>query len=302
MTEVTLVEVGPRDGLQNEKAPVPTGAKIRFIEALAGAGIRRIEATAFVSPKAIPQLADSTAVLLGIARKEGVTYSALVPNEKGYDAAKVAGADEVAVFTAASETFNQRNIHASIEESFARFLPVFERARADGVPVRGYVSTAIVCPYEGRVEPRIVASLARRLLDLGCREVSLGDTIGKAVPPDVRRLLDACRAEGILDRVAGHFHDTWGFAVANTLAAFEAGVRVFDASAGGLGGCPFAPGAGGNVATEDLVALFDALGIRTGIDLGAVVSAASAMETHLGRAVGGRAAQAYKAACTRNGG
>ena len=300
--EVSLVEVGPRDGLQNEKTPIPTGAKVRFIEALAAAGHRRIEAAAFVSPKAVPQLADATAVMMGLSRADGVVYSALVPNEKGYEAARAADVEEIAVFTAASDTFNLRNTHATVDASFERFAPVLVQAARDGIRVRGYVSTAVVCPFEGPISPERAADVAERLLDLGCFEVSLGDTIGKAVPPDVVRLLDACRARGMIDRVAGHFHDTWGFGVANVMAAFEAGVRVFDASAGGLGGCPYAPGAGGNVATEDLVALFDALGVRTGVDLGAVVSAAEALETHIGRSVGGRAAAAWKAACRRDGG
>lgn len=301
-SEVTLVEVGPRDGLQNEKTPIPTGAKVRFIEALAAAGHRRIEAAAFVSPKAIPQLADATAVMMGLSRKDGVSYGALVPNEKGYEAAKAAGVDEVAIFTAASDTFNLKNTHATVDASFERFAPVAAAAARDGIRLRGYVSTAIVCPFEGPVDPQRAAAVAERLLDLGCFEVSLGDTIGRAVPPDVKRLIDACRARGIIDRVAGHFHDTWGFGVANVMAAFDGGVRVFDASAGGLGGCPYAPGAGGNVATEDVVALFDALGVRTGVDLGAVVAAAEALETHLGRTIGGRAASAFKATCRRDGG
>ncbi len=292
---VQIVEMGPRDGLQNERTPIPTGVKVRFIEALATAGLRRIEATAFVSPKAVPQLADAEAVLLGIAREPGVTYSALVPNEKGLARALVARADEVAVFTAASETFNARNIGASIEESFARFDPVLAHARQAGVRVRGYVSTILHCPFEGRIPLARAVSVARRLLDVGCYEVSLGETIGKATPGEVRELCRALAAEGLLDRVAGHFHDTYGMGVANVLVAFEEGVRTFDASAGGLGGCPFAPGATGNVATEDVLYLFAGLGVRTDADIDGVVRAVAPLEPVIGRPFTGRVHGARRA-------
>ncbi len=281
---------------------VPSGVKVRFIEDLARAGLRRIEAAAFVSPKAVPQLADGEAVLLGLAREPGVTYSALVPNLQGFERAVRAEADEVAVFTAASESFNQRNINASIDESLARFAPVLAAAKAAGVPVRGYVSTVIHCPFEGRIAPAAAVRVTRRLFDAGCHEVSLGETIGKATPGEVRALCDALRAEGLLSRVAGHFHDTYGMAVANVVAAFDAGIRVFDASAGGLGGCPFAPGATGNVPTEDLVYLFDGLGVATGVDLDAVIGAVLPLEGVLGRPLSGRVFRARRAASERGKG
>jgi hydroxymethylglutaryl-CoA lyase len=285
---VTLVEVGPRDGLQNEASPVPTERKIAFVDALSRSGLSRIEVTAFVSPKAVPQLADAGAVLRGIARNPGVRYSALVPNEEGLARALAAGAEEVAVFTAASESFNRRNVNASIDESLARFRPVLGGARARGIPVRGYVSTAFWCPFEGRIAPGRGVDVARSLLDLGCFEVSIGDTIGKATPKDVRDFVAALDAAGIRSRCAGHFHDTYGMGVANALAALEAGITVFDSSAGGLGGCPFAPGATGNVATEDLVWLFHGLGVTTGVDLDALISATSVAAAALGRTLEGR--------------
>jgi hydroxymethylglutaryl-CoA lyase len=294
--EVSIVEVGPRDGLQNEPRPVPTGDKIAFVEALAEAGLERIEAAAFVSSAAVPQLADGEAVLLGLRRKEGVRYAALVPNEKGLARATVACVDEVAVFTAASETFNKRNVNASIEEAFARFMPVLQGARAANLRTRGYVSTVVRCPFEGAIDPAKVVAVAKRLFDLGCDEVSLGETIGVATPKDVRALCAAFAAEGLLERCAGHFHDTYGMAVANTLAAFEAGIRVFDASAGGLGGCPFAPGAAGNAATEDLVHLFEGLGVATGISIDRVTTAAAALEGPLGKPMPGRAHRARRSA------
>lgn len=294
---VALVEVGPRDGLQNEPRAVPTGDKIAFVEALARAGLRRIEATAFVSPKVVPQLADAEAVLLGVRRDAGVRYGALTPNEQGFRRAVHAHADEVAVFVAASEAFNRRNVNASIEETFARFAPVFAAAREAGVPVRGYVSTVLWCPYDGRVDPRRAATLARRLLDLGCYEASLGETLGRAAPVEIRSLCAALVAEGILDRSAGHFHDTYGMGVADVFAAFEEGMRTFDCSAGGLGGCPFAPGAAGNVATEDLVHLFESCGVATGVDLDGVVAASAALEAPLGRPLPSRVHRARRVAC-----
>jgi hydroxymethylglutaryl-CoA lyase len=288
MTAVTLVEVGPRDGLQNEKRTIPSETKIAFVDALSRAGLRRIEVTAFVSPKAVPQLADGEAVMRGIARAPGVRYGALVPNETGLLRALDVKADEVAVFTAASESFNKRNINASIAESLARFAPVMAEAGRRKLPVRGYVSTAFWCPFEGRIEPAAAVSVTRKLLDLGCFEVSIGDTIGKASPKEVRAVAAALRAAGILERCAGHFHDTYGMGVANALAAYEAGITVFDGSTGGLGGCPFAPGATGNVATEDLAWLFQGLGVDTGVDLGRLVEAARTIESAVGRPLEGR--------------
>jgi hydroxymethylglutaryl-CoA lyase len=291
---VTLVEVGPRDGLQNERTQIPASSKIAFVDALSGSGLRRIEVTAFVSPTAVPQLADGDAVMRGIRRAPGVRYSALVPNEKGLERALAAGVDEIAVFTAASESFNKRNINASIAESLARFAPVAAEAASRKIPVRGYVSTAFWCPFEGKIEPHAGVALARKLVDLGCFEVSIGDTIGKATPKEVRALASALDAQGILRLAAGHFHDTYGMAVANALAAFEAGISVFDGSAGGLGGCPFAPGATGNVATEDLVWLFQGMGVDCGVDLGRLIDAAAVIAPVIGRPLESRVYRALR--------
>ena len=268
-----IVEVGPRDGLQNEPATVPTDAKVAFVDALGEAGVSEIEVSSFVSPKWVPQLADADEVFRRIRRVPGVLYSALVPNEKGLERAQAARADKVAVFTAASETFNRRNINASIAESIERFRPV---VRAAGVPVRAYVSTAFWCPFEGRVAPGAVVDLARRLVDLGVDELSIGDTIGKATADEVRSLLSLLLPCAV--PVALHFHDTYGRAVDNALTARrEFGVEAFDSSAGGLGGCPYAPGASGNVATETLAAAFDAAGFPTGVRIEAVRRAAAAL-------------------------
>ncbi len=286
---VRIVEVGPRDGLQNEKATLPTETKIAFVDALSRAGYDEIEVSAFVSPRWVPQLADAEAVFRGIARAPGVLYAALVPNEQGLDRALEAGAGKIAVFTAASETFNRRNINASIEESIARFAPVVPRARAAGLPVRGYVSTAFWCPYEGRVEPPAVVDVARRLLDLGVEELSIGDTIGKAVPAEVHALLDLLLDVAPQDAIAMHFHDTYGTAVANALASYERGITVFDASAGGVGGCPYAPGAAGNVATEDLVLALRGSGATVSVDLERVRTASSLLASALGRPLRSRA-------------
>ena len=294
MTAVTIVEVGPRDGLQNEKASIPTESKIAFVDALSRSGLKRIEVTAFVSPKAVPQLADAEAVMRGIVRGPGIRYGALVPNETGLMRALDVKADEVAVFTAASESFNKKNINASIAESLARFAPVMQEAKRRSLPVRGYVSTAFWCPFEGRITPKAAADVARKLFDLGCGEVSIGDTIGKATPKDVRDLAVALASAGILDRCAGHFHDTYGMGVANALAAFEAGITVFDGSAGGLGGCPFAPGATGNVATEELVWLFEGLGVKTGVDPAKIAEAAAVIEPALGHPIEGRVFRALR--------
>jgi hydroxymethylglutaryl-CoA lyase len=279
-----IVEVGPRDGLQNEREVVPTEIKVAFVDALSESGVDEIEVSSFVSPKWVPQLADAEEVFRRIRRREGVIYSALVPNERGLERARAAGADKVAVFTAASETFNQKNIHATIAESLRRFEPVVRNA---DVPVRGYVSTAFWCPYEGRIPPERTVEVVYRLVDLGVSEVSIGDTIGKASPPDVRALLEKLLPAPV--PVALHFHDTYGTAVANALVAWhEFGVDAFDASAGGLGGCPYAPGASGNVATEDLVWALRACGAQPKVEIEKVVAAARIVERHLGRPLASR--------------
>lgn len=263
---VTIYEVGPRDGLQNEKEIIPTADKITLIDLLSEAGFRKIEATSFVSPKWVPQMADSAEVMAGIHRKPGVTYGVLTPNVKGFEGALAAGADEVAIFASASEGFSQKNINCSIDESFHRFEPVMEMARAAGIPVRGYVSCAIACPYDGPVAPEAVARVAGRLLDLGCHEVSLGDTIGAGTPESVAAMLDAVLGVAPAGQLAGHYHDTGGNALANVEASLERGLRTFDSAVGGLGGCPYAPGAKGNLATGPLVDMLERLGFETGID------------------------------------
>ena len=264
--DIRIVEVGPRDGLQNEKTIIATAAKIELIDRLSATGLRSIEATSFVSPKWVPQLADAAEVFAAIQRREGVSYPVLVPNETGYDRARAAGASEVAVFTAASEAFNQKNINASIDESLERFVPVLQRAGADGVRVRGYVSTVLGCPYQGEVPVADVVRVAARLHAMGCYEISLGDTIGIGTPLKARAMLKAVAAEIPLSAPAVHFHDTYGQALANILACVEAGVSVVDAAVSGTGGCPYARGASGNVATEDVVYLLHGLGLRTGVD------------------------------------
>ena len=277
--DVDIYEVGPRDGLQNEAGFVPTRSKLELIERLAAAGLRRIEVAAFVSPSWIPQLADADEIAAALPRRPGVTYGALVPNEKGYDRLRAAGGIGVAgAFISASETHNRKNVNCSIAEQLARLAPVFERARADGVAVRAYVSTACGCPYEGDVAVDAVVGLARRLLACGAAEISLGDTIGVGHPIQVRDLVRAVASEVPIERIALHLHDTYGRALANAQAGFEEGVRIFDSSLAGLGGCPYAPGASGNVATEDLVDLYEREGIRTGIDLDALVDASGWLE------------------------
>jgi len=273
MAEVGIVEVGPRDGLQNEPLPIPTPDKIRLIDALSEAGLPRIEAASFVSPKWVPQMADGAAVMAGIRRRPGTVYAALTPNLRGYAAAKAARADEVAIFAAASESFSRHNINASIAESLARFAPVAEAARADGVPLRAYVSCVVVCPYEGAVAPAAVARVVADLLALGAVEVSLGDTVGRGTPDSIAAMLDAVRAVAPPDRLAGHFHDTNGRALESVDVALDRGLRVFDAAAGGLGGCPFAPGATGNLATGRLVDHLARRGLETGIDRPALARA-----------------------------
>ena len=289
MIDVTLlprprfVEVGPRDGLQNEAASIPTEAKVAFIDALSETGLTEIEAGAFVSPAAVPQMADSLEVFESIKRKQGVVYSALVPNEQGLDKALEAEADKVAVFTAASETFNQRNINASIAQSIERFRPVVSRAHRAKLPVRGYVSTAFHCPFEGPVKPLTVVAVVERLLGLGVEELSIGDTIGRASPQDVRALLDVLLKRVDKEKVFLHFHDTFGMAVANALTAWtEYKVGGFDSSAGGLGGCPYAPGASGNVATEDLAFAFAASGGAVSLDFKKLRAAMATIAPHLG--------------------
>ena len=264
---VRIVEVGPRDGLQNEPREVPTAVKLELIERLADAGLPVVEATAFVSPKWVPQMADHTEVLERIRRKPGVSYPVLTPNLKGFEAARAAGATEVAIFGAASESFSKKNINCSIAESLERFRPVAEAARKANVKVRGYVSCVLGCPYEGEVAPQRVAEVARALFEMGCYEVSLGDTIGTGTPGKAKAMIEACAQRVPIERLAGHYHDTYGQALANIYASLELGVASFDASVAGLGGCPYAAGASGNVATEDVVYMLHGLGIHTGVDL-----------------------------------
>ena len=289
---VRIVEVGPRDGLQNEKAMVATADKVELIDRLSQTGLRSIEATSFVSPKWVPQLADAAEVFSAIARKPGVAYPVLVPNEQGYERARAVGAQEVAVFTAASEAFNRRNTNAGIDESIERFRPVLIRAAADGVKVRAYVSTALGCPYQGDVPVSEVVRVAGRLHELGCHEISLGDTIGVGTPRKARAMLEAVAAEVPMQALAVHFHDTYGQALANILACLEAGVRVVDAAVSGTGGCPYAKGASGNVASEDVVYLLHGLGMQTGIDLDKLGETGRWLAGLLGRESGSKVAKA----------
>lgn len=293
---VRIVEVGPRDGLQNEKAMVSTADKIELIDRLSQTGLRTIEATSFVSPKWIPQLADAAEVFAGIARKPGIAYPVLVPNEQGYDRARAVGAEEVAVFTAASEAFNRKNINAGIDESIERFRPVLERAAQDGVRVRGYVSTVLGCPYQGEVPVSDVVRVAKRLHDLGCYEISLGDTIGVGTPQKARAMLKAVSAEVPMAALAIHFHDTYGQALANILACLEEGVAVVDAAVGGTGGCPYAKGASGNVSSEDVAYMLRGLGIDTGIDLDRLADTGRWLAALLGRETGSKVGKALAAA------
>jgi hydroxymethylglutaryl-CoA lyase len=278
---VTVVEVGPRDGLQNEAAVVPAGEKVRFVEALAAAGLPVVEVTSFVSPRAVPQLADADEVLPAVRRREGVRYPVLVPNLRGMERAEAAGADAVAVFTAASEGFARANVNMTIAESLRAFAPVLERALAAGMWTRGYVSTAFGCPYDGAVDPAAVAGVAGELAEMGCAEVSIGDTIGVAVPEQVPGVVAAVAERVPLDRIALHLHDTGGRAVENVAAGLTAGIRRFDSSAAGLGGCPFAPGAPGNVATEALVRFLHREGFETGVDPDAVERAGRGVRRRL---------------------
>lgn len=294
-SRVRVVDVSPRDGLQNEQMFVATADKIALIDRLAAAGVRTIEATSFVSPKWVPQLADAADVYAGIHRRDGVSYPVLVPNAQGYARARAAGASEVAVFTAASEAFNRRNVNATIDESIERFRPVLESAQADGVRVRGYVSTVLGCPYQGDVPVADVVRVARQLHALGCYEISLGDTIGVGTPGNARAMLLAVAGAVPMAALAVHFHDTYGQALSNILACLEEGVAVVDAAVSGVGGCPYAKGASGNVATEDVVYMMSGLGIETGIDLDALATTGRWLAALVGRDTGSKVGRALAA-------
>jgi len=292
---VRLVEVGPRDGLQNEKAMVPTDVKVALIDMLTDAGMPAIEATSFVSPKWVPQMADAAEVMARIRRKPGVRYPVLTPNMKGFDAARAAGADEVAVFVAATEAFSKRNINCSIAESLTRAEPIFDAAKAANVRVRGYISVVLGCPYEGDVDPARVADVAARLRAMGAYEVSLGDTIGTGTAGQTQALFRRVSEQVPIEALAGHFHDTYGQALANLYAALELGVSTFDCSVAGLGGCPYAKGATGNVASEDVLYLLDGLNIETGVDMTKLRRAGRYISDHLQRASVSRVARALDA-------
>ncbi|WP_198968852.1 hydroxymethylglutaryl-CoA lyase [Xylophilus sp. ASV27] len=291
-SRVKLVDVGPRDGLQNEKQPVPAAAKIELVHRLQAAGLKEIEVTSFVSPKWVPQMADATEVMAGITRQPGVRYSVLTPNMKGYEAALPSRPDEIVVFGAASEAFSQRNINCSIAESIERFAPVVAAARAAGIYVRAAISCSVGCPYEGDIAPERVALVARLMKEIGVQHVGVADTIGVGTPIRTQRALDAALQHYALDDVSGHYHDTYGQALANTLAALQMGVWQFDASVAGLGGCPYAKGATGNVATEDVVYLLHGMGIETGIDLEALVDAGAWISGVIGRPTQSRVGKA----------
>ncbi len=291
---VRIVEMGARDGLQNEKTPVSVADRIAFIKALVSAGLHTVEVGAFVSPKAIPQMVGSDDVLRAVSHLPG-EFHVLVPNEKGYEAARAAGAKVVSVFASASEGFSRANINCSIAESIERFKPVVARAKADGVKVRGYVSCVLGCPFDGEIKPQAVADVAKKLWDLGCYEISLGDTIGVGTPVKAKAMLRAVATHAPAGHLAMHFHDTYGQALANLYAGMEEGVRVVDAAAGGLGGCPFAPGATGNVATEDVVYMLEGMGIKTGVDMSKLVAATNEITGLIGRAPASRVAMAINA-------
>lgn len=294
-SHVRLVEVGPRDGLQNEAQPISVADKVQLVDALSAAGLSYIEVGSFVSPKWVPQMAGSAEVFAQIQRKPGVTYGALAPNLRGFEDALAAGVKEVAVFAAASEAFSQRNINCSISESLERFAPIMAAAKQHGISVRGYVSCVLGCPYEGEIAPAQVAVVARELYAMGCYEVSLGDTIGTGTAGATRRLFDVVGAQVPRDKLAGHFHDTYGQAVANIYASLLEGINVFDSSIAGLGGCPYAKGATGNVASEDVLYMMQGLGIETGVDLDLVVDAGQFISEHLGRKAVSRAGNAIAA-------
>src|SRR5229473_38199 len=291
---VRIVEVGPRDGLQNEKTPVSVADRIAFIGALVGAGLHTVEVGAFVSPKAIPQMVNSDQVLQGLSHHNDSEFHVLVPNVKGYEAARAAGSRVIAVFASASEGFSRANISCSVAESIDRFRPVVARAKADGIKVRGYVSCVLGCPFDGEVKPQAVVDVARMLWDLGCYEVSLGDTIGIGTPLKARHLLRAVAGDVPIAHLAMHFHDTYGQALANLYAGIEEGARVIDSAAGGLGGCPFAPGATGNVATEDVVYMLEGMGIATGVDMAKLLAATNEVSRLLGHPPASRVASALK--------
>ncbi|WP_339936730.1 hydroxymethylglutaryl-CoA lyase [Undibacterium luofuense] len=292
---VKLVEVGPRDGLQNEKEAIPAEVKIELVNRLSNAGFANIEAASFVSPKWVPQMATSAEVMAGITRREGTIYSALTPNMKGFEAALAAGAAEVVIFSSASEAFAQKNINCSIEESIARFQDVAAAAKANSIRLRGSISCSFGCPYQGSVAPAAVADVVRRMRDLGCDEIDIADTIGTGTARHVQQVMQTVSSEFPLTQIAGHFHDTYGQALANIYASLEAGVTIFHSSVAGLGGCPYAKGATGNVATEDVLYLLHGLGIRTGIDLDQVVDAGQFISAHLGRPAASRAGNALAA-------
>lgn len=296
---VKIVEVGPRDGLQNEAQSVPTAVKVALVERLIACGLSAVEVTSFVSPKWVPQMADNAEVLRAVLAGPGsagpVALPVLTPNLQGFDAAVAAGAQEVAIFAAASETFSQRNINCSIAESLKRFAAVVDAASALDLKVRGYVSCAVACPYEGAVDPARVAAVARQLADMGCYEVSLGDTIGAGTPESVQRMLAACAALVPIEQLAGHYHDTYGMAIANVYASLQMGLAVFDSSIAGLGGCPYAPGAGGNVATEDLLYLLQGLSIDTGVSMQKLLDTVAFIAGHLGREPVSKVARAMRA-------
>ena len=291
---IRIVEVGPRDGLQNESILIPTAIKIELIDRLTATGLQTIEATSFVSPKWVPQLADAAEVLAGIHRRDGVSYPVLVPNEKGYERARAAGAEEIAVFAAASEACSQKNINASIDESIERFVPVLQRARADGVKVRGYVSTVLGCPFQGEGAVSDVVHVARRLHELGCYEISLGDTIGIGTPSKARAMLHAVASAVPMGALAVHFHDTRGQALANILACLEEGVGVIDSAVSGSGGCPYANGATGNVASEDVVYMLHGMGLATGIDLPQLIDTGLWLSQQLQRETSSKVARASR--------
>ncbi len=282
-SSVKIVEVGPRDGLQNEKAIIDTAVKVELIEKLSETGLSVIEATSFVSPKWVPQMADNNAVLMALKQKEGLHYPVLVPNLKGFQGALDSGVKEIAIFAAASESFSQKNINCSINESIERFIPVIEAAKQHGIEVRGYVSCIAACPYEGVIQPDSVAQVAKKLYELGCYEISLGDTIGAGTPNQIAKVIEATAKDIPLSALAGHYHNTYGMAIANIYQSLQMGMSVFDSSVAGLGGCPYAKGAAGNVATEDVVYLLDGLGIKTGIDLNKIVEIAHWIASILGR-------------------
>ena len=291
-THVRLIEVGPRDGLQNEAQPISVADKVQLVDALTDAGLGYIEVGSFVSPKWVPQMAGSAEVFARIKRKPGVVYGALAPNLRGFEDAVAAGVTEVAVFAAASEAFSQRNINCSISESLARFIPIIEAAKQHGISIRGYVSCVLGCPYEGHVNPQQVAVVARELYDMGCYEVSLGDTIGTGTPLATRTLFEAVTVYVPREKLAGHFHDTYGQALVNIYASLQEGIAAFDSSIAGLGGCPYAKGASGNVATEDVLYMLNGMGIQTGVDMDALLLAGQHICTVLGRVTGSRVAKA----------